>query len=108
LDNRQQIAKCFSDNIKLHGVAGLFIDPESVIAILSPNKPRTSPRKDTALFKTHLSEQTFETIAKLLAEGVGISSIARIQNVNKQTVLLVLRKAGECWHLQYLPKKVQI
>ncbi len=44
---------------------------------------RISPRKNTALFKAHLSEQAFETIAKSLAEGVGVNSTARIQNVNK-------------------------
>lgn len=88
MDNRYKIGKCFFSSIKVHGVAGLFIGPESVIATLSPNISRISPRKNTALFKAHLSEQAFETIAKSLAEGVGVSSTARIQNVNKQTVLL--------------------
>lgn len=81
--------------IREHGVAGLFIDPESIISTQLPKKSRISPRKDTALFKAHFAKQTFETIAKSLAEGVGISSTTRIQSVNKQTVLLVLRKAGE-------------
>jgi len=83
MDNRYKIGKCFFNSIKVHGVAGLFIDPESVIATLSPNISRISPRKNTALFKAHLSEQAFQTIAKSLAEGVCVSSTARIQNVNK-------------------------
>ena len=37
----------------------------------------------------------FETIAKSLAEGVGVAATARIQDVDKKTVLLVLTKAAQ-------------
>jgi IS1 family transposase len=41
-----------------------------------------------------LSDGAFETIARSLAEGVGVATTARIQNVDKKTVLLVLAKAA--------------
>ena len=37
----------------------------------------------------------FQRIATSLAEGVGVSTTARIQNVDKKTVLLVLEKAAK-------------
>ena len=53
-------------------------------------------RDGARLFITRICPiQNFETIAKSLAEGVGVASIARIQNVDKKTVLLVLAKAAE-------------
>ncbi|NOY28029.1 MAG: helix-turn-helix domain-containing protein [Oligoflexia bacterium] len=79
-----------------HGAAGVLIDPEGILtASLSSQLPRSGPRKGTALHHTHLSDGVFGTIAKSLAEGVGVSSTARIQNVDKKTVLLVLAKAAE-------------
>ena len=56
---------------------------------------RYGTRKETAMHRAHLSEQAFETIAKSLAEGVGVATTARIQGVDKKTVLLVLAKASE-------------
>lgn len=47
------------------------------------------------MYRTHLSDESFEMIAKSLAECVGVASTARIQNVNKKTVLRVLAKAAE-------------
>ncbi len=79
------------DSLKKHGVAGLFINPESSLKI---SLPRTSPRLGTALYHAHLSEENFESIALSLAEGVGVSSTSRIQRVDKKTVLLALAKAG--------------
>ena len=79
------------DSIKKHGVAGLFINPESSLISM---QPRTSSRLGTALYRAHLPEGNFESITLSLAEGVGVSSIARIQKVNKKTVLLALAKAG--------------
>lgn len=83
------------NSIRAHGVAGLFIDPENVLDSFSCSQSRSSPRQGTALHYAHLSDEAFETIARSLAEGVGVSATARIQNVDKKTVLLVLAKAGE-------------
>jgi IS1 family transposase len=47
------------------------------------------------MHRAHLSTQALETIAKSLAEGVGVATTARIQGVDKKTVLLVLAKASE-------------
>lgn len=79
------------DSIKKHGVAGLFINPESSLISMPP---RTSPRWGTALYRAHLPEGNFASIALSLAESVGVSSTSRIQKVNKKTVLLVLAKSG--------------
>jgi len=76
-------------------VAGLFIKPEAVLLAASSAPGRCSPRHDTALHRTHLSDETFERIAKSLAECVGVASTARIQDVNKKTVLRVLAKGAE-------------
>ncbi len=82
------------NTLKCHGLAGLFIDPESVLMDLPSPQPRTSVYRGTALYNAHLSDQSFERIATSLAEGVGVSSISRIQKVNKKTVLRVLAAAG--------------
>jgi len=95
MDRRIHIDKNLMNTIRAHGIAGLFIDPENVLISLSSSQSRTSPRRDTAFHHTHLSDEAFETIAKSLAEGVGVAATARIQNVDKKTVLLVLAKAGE-------------
>ncbi|MFT7880918.1 MAG: helix-turn-helix domain-containing protein [Sulfurimonas sp.] len=95
MDHRFNIDEQIVSTMESHGVAGLFIDPENSLCTLSPNQDRTSPRHSTAFHHSHLSEEAFETIARSLAEGVGICATARIQNVDKKTVLLVLSKAGE-------------
>lgn len=95
MDGRIHIEKSIMNTIQAHGIAGLFIDPENVLESLSSSQSRTSPRRGTAFHHNHLSDETFETIATSLAEGVGVAATARIQNVDKKTVLLVLAKAGE-------------
>ena len=95
MDRRFNLDEQTVRTMKFHGVAGLFIDPENVLYSLSSNQARTSPRHCTAFHRCHLAEDTFETIARSLAEGVGIAATARIQNVDKKTVLLVLAKAGD-------------
>ena len=78
-----------------HGVAGLFIDPEETLISTSAKRARKSPRSDTAFYHAHLREEAFETIARSLAEGIGVSTIARIQKVDKKTVLHVLARAAD-------------
>jgi IS1 family transposase len=95
IDRRFKMDKQIVITMRSHGVAGLFIDPENALYSLSSNQARTSPRHCTAFHCSHLSEDAFETIAKSLAEGVGVTATARIQNVDKKTVLLVLAKAGD-------------
>jgi IS1 family transposase len=95
MDRRIHIDKSLINTMQAHGIAGLFIDPENVLVSLTSSKSRTSPRRDTAFHHNHLSDEAFETIARSLAEGVGVAATARIQNVDKKTVLLVLNKAGE-------------
>jgi len=96
MDRRFNVDKQIVSTMKSHGVAGLFIDPENALcSFLSSNQARTSPRQGTAYHRCHLTEEAFETIAKSLAEGVGVAATARIQNVNKKTVLLVLAKAAD-------------
>jgi IS1 family transposase len=92
VDKRFRVDNSLTETLYTHGVAGLFIDPEGVLVPSLP--PRACPRRNTALHHTHLSEETFETIARSLAEGVGVAATARIQKVDKKTVLLVLAKAG--------------
>ena len=92
LNQRYRIDNRLRKTLAVHGVARLFLDPERIF--LRASQSRTSPRKNTALHHTRLSEERFATIARSLAEGVGISPTARIQNVNKKTVLMVLAKAG--------------
>lgn len=95
MDRRFNMDEQIVSTIRSHGVAGLFIDPEKAFHSLSSNQSRTSPRHCTAFHRCHLSEGAFETIARSLAEGVGVAATARIQKVDKKTVLLVLAKAGE-------------
>lgn len=73
----------------------MVVDPERVLVSSSSGQSRCATRRDTALHRAHLPEQAFETIAKSLAEGVGVAATARIQDVDKKTVLLVLAKAAE-------------
>ena len=47
------------------------------------------------MYRTRLADGVFAAVAKSLAEGVGVSSTARIQNVDKKTVLLALSRASE-------------
>jgi IS1 family transposase len=95
MDRRIHIEKSLMNTLEAHGIAGLFIDPESVLDSLSSSQSRISPRRGTAFHHNHLSDEAFETIARSLAEGVCVAVTARIQNVDKKTVLLVLNKAGE-------------
>ena len=88
MDRRLRLEKQVMDSMQAHGVAGLFIDPESALVCLSSSQSRISPRRGTAFHHTHLCEEDFETIAKSLAEGVGIAATARIQNVDIATVHL--------------------
>ena len=95
LDRRIRVDQSLTDTLQAHGLAGLFIDPESSIVYSMSRHTRSGARKGTAMYHAHLSEQAFETIAKSLAEGVGVATTARIQGVDKKSVLLVLAKAGE-------------
>lgn len=95
IDRRFNVDERIVKAMKFHGVAGLFIDPEYALYSLSSNQARTSPRCNTAFHRCHLSEDAFETIARSLAEGVGVNATARIQKVDKKTVLLVLTKASD-------------
>ena len=95
MDRRFNMDEQIVSTMKSHGVAGLFIDPENALYPLLSNQARTSPRHCTAFHHCHLSEDAFETIARSLAEGVGVAATARIQKVDKKTVLLVLAKAGD-------------
>ncbi len=95
MDRRIHIDKSLTNTVRAHGIAGLFIDPENVLISLSSSQSRISPRQGTAFHHAHLSDEAFETIARSLAEGVGVTATARIQNIDKKTVLLVLAKAGE-------------
>jgi len=91
LDHRVQIGKPLVESLLAHGVAGILIDPERVTVSSSSQQSR----RGTALHHAHLSDEAFETIARSLAEGVGVVATARIQGVDKKTVLLVLAKAAE-------------
>lgn len=94
-DGRFRIPEPLTRKMDTHGVAGFFIDPERILVTLSKGRTRPNIRRGSALFNSHLDDQAFETVARSLAEGVGISSTARIQDVDKKTVLLVLEKASE-------------
>jgi len=76
-------------------VAGLFINPEEILISTSAKRARTCPRSDTVLYHAHLRDSAFETIATSLAEGIGVSTISRIQKVDKKTVLHVLARAAD-------------
>ena len=93
IDGRVHVSEALCQTLRSHGVSGIFIDPENII--LSCSHRRSSPRRGTAFHHTHLREEVFQTIATSLAEGVGVSTTARIQNVDKKTVLLVLEEAAE-------------
>lgn len=95
MDRRIHIEKSIMNTFEAHGIAGLFIDPENVLESFSSSRSRISPQRDTAFHHNHLTDEAFETIARSLAEGVSVTSTARIQKVDKKTVLLVLYKAGE-------------
>jgi IS1 family transposase len=95
MDRRFHIDERLVNTMISHGIAGLFIEPENVLYPLSSTQMRVSPRQSTAFHNAHLSEEVFETIAISLAEGVSVAATARIQNVDKKTVLLVLVRAGD-------------
>jgi IS1 family transposase/histone H3/H4 len=95
LDRRVRCQETISKTLLAHGLAGLFIHPERVLIPSALPQNGRNPRKNTAFHCAHLPETAFETIARSLAEGVGIAATARIQNVDKKTVLLLLEKAAE-------------
>ena len=95
LDRRFHLPEAVSRTLDNHGVAGIFLNPESLLTPLPKRRTELNLRRGTALYNSHLDDHAFETIARSLAEGVGVSTTARIQNVNKKTVLLVLAKASE-------------
>jgi len=84
-----------ADTLCAHGVAGLFIDPEGTLVSCLSRPTRGSSRRGTAFHHAHLPEDLFETIARSLAEGVGIAATARIQKVDKKTVLKVLARSAD-------------
>ncbi len=95
MDRRARAGKPLLSSIRAHGAAGVLIDPEGALVSLPSRRGRNASRSRTALHRSHLSDEVFVTIAKSLAEGVGVAATARIQDVNKKTVLRVLTKAGE-------------
>ena len=106
LDRRVRIGRRFLDALQAHGAAGAVIDPESVlVSAASRPSPRTV-RRDTALRHAHLSAEVFATVACSLAEGVGVRATARIQGIDKKTVLLVLKKAAE--HVEKLSRALLV
>lgn len=94
LVHQAYVSEELTNNLQAHGAAGLFLDPERAILASPLRQPRTSNRRNNALHQAHLSNRAFETIATSLAESVGVMATARIQYVNKKTVLRVLTKAG--------------
>ena len=95
IDHRVRVSSSLSGALENHGLPGLFLDPEGILISASAKRARESPRRDTALYHAHLRDETFETIATSLAEGIGVSTIARIQRVDKKTVLHVLARAAD-------------
>ena len=95
LDRRFKVPEALSSALENHGVAGIFIDPSVVVLSSSEFRSKRTPRTDTALYRSRLDDRAFATAARSLAEGVGVSSTARIQDIDKKTVLLVLAKASE-------------
>ena len=93
LDNRILVDLFRQKQMLNYGLAGVFVNPESLINTFIPKPNKTSSLKRTAFYRTHLSEINFITIATSLAEGIGISTIARIQCVHKKTVLTTLSKS---------------
>jgi IS1 family transposase len=92
-NRRPHVAEKMRATLQAHGVAGLFIDPEQTLVACAP-RSRPGPRTGTAFHHTHLEKALFGTIARCLAEGVGIRAAARITNVDKKTVLRVLCRAA--------------
>lgn len=110
LDRRVRVERHLKDTMRAHGAAGVLIDPARALRSLSCCTTRTSPRCETALYHVRLPEEVFATVARSLAEGVGIAATARIQAVDKKTVLRVLAKAGahaDCVHRALL-KNVRV
>ena len=95
LDRRFKVPEELSSALENHGVAGIFIDPSGVVLSSSKFRSKPNPRTGTALYRSRLNDRVFATAARSLAEGVGVSSTARIQDIDKKTVLLVLARASE-------------
>jgi IS1 family transposase len=94
-DRRVYVGEELVNTLHHHGLAGVFIDPEQILRSSLPRRSLTGPKAGTAFHRAHLTNDAFVTLATSLAEGVGISSTARIQQVDKKTVLLVLARASE-------------
>lgn len=93
MDRRCRFPEEVSAKLKAHGVAGLMIEPEwTLLSCAVSSKPK--PRARTAFHHTHLTAETFTSIACSLAEGVGVRTTARIMGVDKKTVLRVLERAA--------------
>jgi len=92
--------------VRAHGAAGVVVDPECVLASASRRRPPPGVRRHTALFRAHLSDEVFATVAASLAEGVGVRATARIHGIDKKTVLLVLEKAAA--HVEKLSRALRV
>ncbi len=93
-DRRLRSPEEVRSTLQAHGVAGLFLEFDSTLVSCAP-RSRPGPRTGTAFQHTHLEETRFETIARALTEGVGVRATARIMNVDKKTILLVLDRAAD-------------
>jgi len=93
LDRRVRVGEPLLGVLRTQGVPGIFDDPRGILACSCQARERS--RRDAAFHHSHLPEQVFEMIARSLAEGVGVATTARIQGVDKKTVLHVLAKAAE-------------
>lgn len=93
LDGRFRMPNRLDDIVRAHGLAGLFLNPERTV--LESRPPSRRGRQGTAFYHARLPEEKFTSIAVALAEGVGISSAARIFATSKNTVLYVLARAAE-------------
>ena len=74
LDRRVRCQEAIIKNMRAHGLPGIFINPERALVSSEVSKNRRNPRKHTALYRVHLPAPAFETIARSLAEGVGIAA----------------------------------
>ncbi len=90
MDRRCRLPEKVWNTLKAHGVAGLMLEPERTLLSCS----RSEPKARTAFHHTHLTAETFTTIACSLAEGVGVRTTSRIMGVDKKTVLRVLERAA--------------
>jgi IS1 family transposase len=83
-------------SLRAHGAAGLLLEPQRALVACAPAPTPGPPpgRHGTAFQHSHLPEAQFTAVAHALAEGVGVSTSARLYGVNKKTVLKVLERAA--------------